>query len=65
MTWWLEAIPAGEASQVAIEIEHVEDGDLWGEIGHDLVMRARSLRPRQARWLDATLHSGFLEIFQP
>jgi hypothetical protein len=65
MTWWLEAIPAGEASQIAIEIEHVEDRDLWGEIGHDLVIRARSLRPRQARWLDATLHSGFLEIFQP
>lgn len=65
MTWWLEALPAEDASQLAIEIEDVEDRELWGEIGHGLAMRARSLRPRQARWLDATLHSGFLEIFEP
>jgi hypothetical protein len=65
MTWWLEALPAGEDAQVAIELKHVEDRDLWGAIGHELVMRARALRPRQAAWLDATLHSGFLEIFEP
>ena len=64
MTWWLEALPAGEGAQIAIEIERVEDRDLWGAIGHQLVMRARSMRPRQAAWLDVTLHSGFLQIFE-
>jgi hypothetical protein len=28
-------------------------------------MQARSLRPRQARWLDVTLHSSVLEVFEP
>ncbi len=65
MTWWLEAQPCNDAIQVAIEIDHDPDRDAWRTIGPASVARARELRPEQARWLDMTLHSQYLDVFQP
>ncbi len=33
--------------------------------GEELLARNRSLRPRQARWLDVSLQSTILEVFEP
>src|ERR1035438_3155201 len=65
MTWWLESQPSNDAIQVAIEIDPDPDRDAWRTIGPAMVARARELRPDQARWLDVTLRSQYLDVFQP
>jgi hypothetical protein len=66
LTWWLQALEPDKDIEIAITIDPVRDRHPWDEVdGHDLVMQARALRPQQARWLDTTLHDGFLDIFEP
>ncbi len=66
LTWWLQALKPDNDIEVEITIDPVRDRHPWAEVnGHDLVMQARAFRPQQARWLDTTLHEGFLDIFEP
>ena len=65
LDWWLEALPAHQESEVSLQIDYEDRRDLWGSLGGEQAARVRRLRPRQARWIDVTLQSTVLEVFEP
>jgi hypothetical protein len=65
ITWWLEALPASESIEIAIQLDHEYHRDVWFDEVRKALSRARVLRPKQSRWLDATMHNSVLEVFEP
>ena len=64
IVWWLEALSIGQTSCVQIAIEHEDRREEQFAEFRGTALQARALRPRQARWLDATMHSSILDVFE-
>jgi hypothetical protein len=64
ITWWLEALPRGDTSRVDIKIEHLDKRDEQHNEFRGAAHRSRAVRPQQARWLNATMHSSVLDVFE-
>jgi hypothetical protein len=63
IAWWFEALPSDDTSRVEIKIECEDRRREQYEEFRGTALRSRTLRPREARWLDATLSSSMLEVF--
>ena len=63
ITWWLEALPSEQDIDVALLLTHEDRREESAREFRRSALRSRELRPAQAHWLDSTLRSSYLEVF--
>jgi hypothetical protein len=63
ISWWLEALPAGETSRVELEIQHQGRREEEHAEFEQHAQNTRTRRPQQSAWLDSTSHSSILDVF--
>jgi hypothetical protein len=63
ISWWLEALPAGETSRVELKIQNEDRREEeHAEFEHH-AQTTRTRRPQHSAWLDSTSHSSILDVF--
>jgi hypothetical protein len=63
ISWWLEALPAGDTSRVELEIQHQDRREEEHAEFEQHAQKTRMRRPQHSTWLDSTSTSSILDVF--